>query len=199
MQLIGTSFNIPPQVIGNDHPEAFAGPLDNWHIHYNLCRGNSDGRDSFLPRSECEAAGGNFSASLGWMIHAWVDPAHDNDLGVFSMWNSTVAPITDAQAIAESREVRGTDFPEGAEQSLITDFAYNGDLQLTVGQSLFFNNVDAVPHTVSAGSFDDPMLDDFDSGLLDPGSNFEVSFDEPGVYSLFCTLHPDMQATVTDE
>lgn len=199
MQLIGTSFIIPPQIIGNDHPEAFAGPLDNWHIHYNLCRGNSSGRDSFLPRSECEEAGGNFSASLGWMIHAWVDPAHDNDLGVFSMWNSTVAPITDASTIAESREVRGSDFPDGAEQSLITDFAYNGELQLTVGQSLFFNNVDAVPHTVSAGSFDDPMLDNFDSGLLDPGSNFEVSFDEPGVYSLFCTLHPDMQATVTVE
>ncbi len=199
MQLIGTSFIIPPQIIGNDHPEAFAGPLDNWHIHYNLCRGASEGRDSFLPIAECQAAGGNFSASLGWMIHAWVDPAHDNDLGVFSMWNPTVAPISDPSIIFESREVRGTDFPDGAEQSLITDFAYSGDLQVSVGQSLFFNNVDAVPHTVSAGSFDDPMLDEFDSGLLEPGSNFEVSFDEPGVYSLFCTLHPDMQATVTVE
>ncbi len=199
MQLIGTSFIIPPQIIGNDHPEAFAGPLDNWHIHYNLCRGASEGRDSFLPMTECREAGGNFSASLGWMIHAWVDPNHDNDLGVFSMWNPTVAPISDPSAVFESREVRGTDFPDGAEQSIITDFAYNGELTITVGQSLFFNNVDAVPHTVSAGSFDDPMLDEFDSGLLDPGSNFELSFDEPGVYSLFCTLHPDMQATVTVE
>lgn len=199
MQLIGTSFIIPPQVIGNEHPETFAGPLDNWHIHYNLCRGAANGRDSFLPLSECEAAGGRFSASLGWMIHAWVDPNHDNQLGVFSMWNPTVAPISDPTVIFESREVRGDDFPEGAEQSIITDFAYGGSLNITVGQSLFFNNVDAVPHTVSAGSFDDPMLDEFDSGLLDPGTNFELSFDEPGVYSLFCTLHPDMQATVTVE
>lgn len=199
MQLIGTSFIIPPQVIGNEHPETFAGPLDNWHIHYNLCRGASEGRDSFLPRSECESAGGRFSASLGWMIHAWVDPAHDNDLGVFSMWNSTVAPIVDATAIRDSREVQGSDFPDGAEQSLISDFAYSGQLDLAVGQSLFFNNVDAVPHTVSAGTFEDPMLDDFDSGLMSPGSNFELSFDEPGVYSLFCTLHPDMVATVNVE
>lgn len=196
MQLIGTSFIIPPQIIGSEHPETFAGPLDNWHIHYNLCRGASEGRDSFLPRSECEAAGGRFSASLGWMIHAWVDPAHDNDLGVFSMWNSTVAPIVDATVIRDSREVQGSDFPDGAEQSLISDFAYSGQLDLAVGQSLFFNNVDAVPHTVSAGTFEDPMLDTFDSGLLSPGSNFELSFDEPGVYSLFCTLHPDMVATV---
>lgn len=196
MQLIGTSFIIPPQVIGNEHPETFAGPLDNWHIHYNLCRGASEGRDSFLPKSECDAAGGNFSASLGWMIHAWVDPAHDNDLGVFSMWNSTVAPISDPTAIRETRQVQGSDFPEGAEQSLISDFAYSGTLELTVGQSLFFNNVDAVPHTVSAGTFENPQLDEFDSGLLSPGTNYELTFDEPGVYSLFCTLHPDMVATV---
>ena len=197
MELVGTSFIIPPAVIGNTHPETFAGPLDNWHIHYNLCRGNAQGRDTFVPRGECEAAGGNFSAALGWMIHAWVDPLHDNQLGVFGMWNSTIAPVTDADAILESREVRGSDFPEGAQQSLISDFLYNGDLDVGVGQPLFFNNVDAVPHTVTAGTPDDPALDDFDSGLMAPGTNYAVSFDEPGVYSLFCALHTDMVATVT--
>jgi hypothetical protein len=197
LKLVGTSFLIPPQVIGNDHPETFAGPLDNWHIHYNLCRGNARGRDTFIPKSECEAAGGNFSAALGWMIHAWVDPVHDNQLGVFAMWNSSIQPVMDGAAVLESREVRGSDFPEGAEQSLITDFLYSGDLAVKVGQPLFFNNVDSVPHTVTAGTPADPALDDFDSGLLTPGSNFALSFDNPGVYSLFCTLHPDMVANVT--
>jgi hypothetical protein len=197
LKLVGTSFLIPPQVIGNDHPQTFAGPLDNWHIHYNLCRGNARGRDTFIPKSECEAAGGNFSAALGWMIHAWVDPIHDNQLGVFAMWNSSIQPVMDGAAVLESREVRGSDFPEGAEQSLITDFLYGGDLDVEVGQPLFFNNVDSVPHTVTAGTPDDPALDDFDSGLLTPGSNFALTFDSPGVYSLFCTLHPDMVANVT--
>ena len=197
MKLVGTSFIIPPTVIGNEHPDAFAGPLDNWHIHYNLCRGNAQGRDTFVPQSECEAAGGNFSAALGWMIHAWVDPSHDNQLGVFSMWNSSVQPVMDAATVLETREVQGSDFPAGAQQSLITDFLYQGDLDVEVGQPLFFNNVDAVPHTVTAGTPSDPALDDFDSGLLTPGSNFAVTFDEPGVYSLFCTLHPDMVANVT--
>jgi plastocyanin len=180
MKLVGTSFIIPPAVIGNDHPETFAGPLDNWHIHYNLCRGNAQGRDTFIPKSECEAAGGNFSAALGWMIHAWVDPVHDNQLGVFAMWNSSIQPVMDAD-----------------EQSLITDFLYNGDLTVSVGQPLFFNNVDSVPHTVTAGTPADPALDEFDSGLLTPGSNFALTFDAPGVYSQFCTLHPDMVANVT--
>ena len=40
---------------------------------------------------------------------------------------------------------------------------------------------------LAAGTFGDPKLDEFDSGLLELGSNFELSFDEPGVYSL---LHP---------
>jgi hypothetical protein len=197
MKLVGTSFIVPPAVVGGAHPEAFAGPLDNWHIHYNLCRGNQQGRDTWVPRSECEAAGGRFSAALGWMIHAWVDPEHDNQLGVFSMWNPTIAPTSDPDRILDAREVRGSDFPDGAEQSLITDFLYEGDLEVSVGQPLFFNNVDAVPHTVTAGTPDAPALDDFDSGLLTPGSNFAVAFDEPGVYSLFCTLHPDMVANVT--
>ncbi|MEM9038786.1 MAG: plastocyanin/azurin family copper-binding protein [Actinomycetota bacterium] len=197
MKLIGTSFIIPPQVIGDEHPDTFAGPLDNWHIHYNLCRGSAEGRDSFVPRDQCEAGGGSFSLALGWMIHAWVDPEHDNQLGVFSMWNDSVAPVLDADSIRDSRQVTGSDFPDGAEQSLITDFAYTGDLRVDVGQSLFFNNVDAVPHTVSAGSFESPELDVFDSGLMTPGQNFELTFDQPGVYSLFCTLHPDMAATVT--
>jgi plastocyanin len=54
-----------------------------------------------------------------------------------------------------------------------------------------------VPHTVTAGTPADPALDEFDSGLLTPGSNFALTFDAPGVYSLFCTLHPDMVANVT--
>ena len=197
MSLVGTAFIIPPSVIGNDHPDTFAGPLDNWHIHYNLCRGNSQGRDSFLPRAQCEAAGGNFSAALGWMIHAWVADDFDNELGVFGMWNSSIAPALDASTIFEQREVRGSDFPDGAQQSLITDFLFGGDLTVKAGQPLFFNNVDAVPHTVTAGTPTDPALDEFDSGLLTPGSNFEVSFEQPGIYSLFCTLHPDMVASVT--
>jgi hypothetical protein len=195
--LVGTAFIIPPEIIGNDHPETFVGPLDNWHIHYNLCRGAAQGRDTFVPRSECEAAGGRFSAALGWMLHAWVADDFDNQLGVFGMWNSSIQPIIDPALIQESRLVQGSDFPQGAKQSVIADFLYGGDLTVTAGQPLFFNNVDSVPHTVTAGTPAAPSLIDFDSGLLTPGSNFELTFDNPGSYSLFCTLHPDMVANIT--
>jgi hypothetical protein len=113
------------------------------------------------------------------------------------MWNSSTSPVMDLDQIYDLREVRGSDFPEGAEQSLIADFLFTGPLSVTAGQPLFFNNVDAVPHTVTAGTPNEPETATFDSGLLTPGSNYEVSFDEAGVYSLFCALHPDMVATVT--
>lgn len=195
--LVGTAFIIPPEIIGNDHPDTFVGPLDNWHIHYNLCRGAAEGRDTFVPKSQCEEAGGRFSAALGWMLHAWVADDFDNQLGVFGMWNSSIQPIIDPALIQESRLVQGSDFPQGAKQSVIADFLYGGDLTVTAGQPLFFNNVDSVPHTVTAGTPAAPSLIDFDSGLLTPGSNFELTFDNPGSYSLFCTLHPDMVANIT--
>lgn len=53
------------------------------------------------------------------------------------MWNSSIRPVMDADMILETRRSRGSDFPEGAEQSLITDFLYNGDLTVDIGQPLF--------------------------------------------------------------
>ena len=53
-----------------------------------------------------------------------------------------------------------------------------------------------MPHTVSAGTADDPDLASFDSGLMNPGDNYELPTDEAGTFTLFCALHPDMTATV---
>jgi hypothetical protein len=197
--LVGTAFLLPPQIVGNDHPDAFAGDLDNWHIHFNLCRGNGQGRDSFVTPQECEAGGGNFSEAIGWMIHAWVDSTHDNDLGVFSMWNSSIVPIAPGDTIFDNRKVQGSDFPEGARQSLVTNFAFESTIRLKLNQVLFFNNADSVPHTITAGSSGSPHLDEFDSGVLYPGSNFELKFSSPGEYTLFCTLHPNMTASILVE
>ena len=49
--------------------------------------------------------------------------------------------------------------------------------------------------TVTAGSFFEPF-ETFDSGVLGTGQAFDLSFDAPGEYALFCVLHPDMTGTV---
>lgn len=197
MKLVGASLVVPTDE-GGAHPEAFAGPLDNWHIHYNMCQGVGF-LEGQLPQDECEAKGGAFSPAFGWMIHAWVDTEHDNQLGVFSMWNPTIAPVVSADAVFDEREVRGSAVPDGATQSLISDFVYGGELTVRPGQSIWFNNVDSVPHTVTAGRPGETRASDFDSGVLAPGSGYELSFDEPGTYSLFCSLHAGMRAEVTVE
>ena len=77
----------------------------------------------------------------------------------------------------------------------IINFSF-GDIAARVGETIRFGNADGVPHTVTAGSPIDPRPDEFDSGVLGPGGTFDVSFDQPGRYRIFCALHPEMQATV---
>ena len=194
MVLVGSAFILPPTQKDNSHPEGFTGNLDNWHVHLNLCRGNSTGTDAFVPKEECEKLGGKFHETIGWMMHAWVNPEHDNELGVFSMWNPTIAPFGDTGSVEDRFLVQGENFPEGAKQSLVTNFAFEDEIEVEAGQSVYFNNSDSVPHTVSAGTPDKPELQEFDSGVLNPGDNFQIDTSKPGSYPLFCALHPDMTA-----
>lgn len=192
VEFVGTSFIVLNGQVGDDHPEGFAGQLDNWHIHYNLCRGL--GRDVIVDRETCEAQGGGYSETLGWMIHAWVDPEHDNQLGVFSMWNPSIWPVQDPDQVVADREVA----PADADAFLpIANFSF-GTIEAEVGDEVVVGNSDSVPHTVTAGTVDDPD-DAFDSGVFAPGESFRTSFDEPGSYSFYCTLHPDMTGTIVVE
>ena len=74
----------------------------------------------------------------------------------------------------------------------IQDFFFEPD-QLTVapGTTVTWVNDGAVPHTSTA---DDGA---WDSGTLQPGESFSFTFDDPGDYSYFCEIHPDMTATIT--
>ena len=112
-QPVGAVFNI---ALSEDHPDAFAGELDNWHIHHNTCAGGTveNANDvnaevevtaTTATPEECRAGGGFFMpVILTWMMHLYV--------------------------------------------------------------------------------------------VLDTGGTFDISFDQPGNYQIFCALHPEMQATV---
>ncbi|MCH8894226.1 MAG: hypothetical protein IIB32_12070 [Chloroflexi bacterium] len=187
-ELVGTGFLLPTLLAGEDHPEAFVGPLDNWHVHYSLCRGGRN--EGSATAEECLESGGNWAASVGWMIHAyvWVD----NPLGVFGMWNSNIPPLMPAEEI---RETRPFDHPHGDEvETTIENFSHR-DSQIKVEETLVWTNMDAVPHTVTLGSrgVAEPG---FDSGLMGPGQSFALKFDQPGTYSFTCTLHPTMNGEI---
>lgn len=68
-------------------------------------------------------------------------------------------------------------------------------LKVARGTRVVWKNTDDEPHTVT--SADDPRR--FKSSALDTGDSFAVTFDKPGAYKYFCTVHPYMQGTVVVE
>ena len=66
-------------------------------------------------------------------------------------------------------------------------------LTVKAGTTVTWKNLDGEPHTVvnDAGMFR--------SAALDQDDTFQFRFDKPGVYKIFCGIHPNMKATITVE
>ncbi|MCH7891529.1 MAG: hypothetical protein IH921_08510 [Gemmatimonadetes bacterium] len=194
-QPVGAVFNI---ALSEDHPDAFAGKLDNWHVHHNPCAGGTQensvsGTGATATPEECRAGGGRFLPVIpSWMMHAYVVPEFDAQGGVFAMFNPNIWPLVSSSEEMLAIRTIGDD---DAVAAPIINFSF-GNIEANVGETIRFGNADGVPHTVTAGSPIDPRPDQFDSGVLGTGGTFDISFDQPGRYRIFCALHPAMQATV---
>jgi plastocyanin len=80
----------------------------------------------------------------------------------------------------------------GGNQVVIANFAFAPDtLTVPVGTEVTWVNQDDVPHTVTS---DDRTT--FASDLLDTDDTFSHTFDAPGTFGYFCSVHPMMTATV---
>ncbi len=124
------------------------------------------------------------------MIHTyvWVD----SPLGVFSMWNPNIPPVVPADTI---RETRADVLHREGEVALIIENFSHRDAELKVGETMFWTNVDGVPHTVTSGS-QGTAEEGFDSGHIAPGQSFALKLDRPGEYRYTCTIHPSMNGTI---
>ena len=72
------------------------------------------------------------------------------------------------------------------------NFAYQmANIQVRAGTTVTWTNQDSAPHSVT---FKNGMKD---SGLLSQGQSFSYTFNTPGTYQYYCTVHPYMVATVT--
>lgn len=73
----------------------------------------------------------------------------------------------------------------------VVDFAFDpGALTVPAGTTVTWTNDGNADHTVTA---DDGS---FDSGRLDPGEQFSVTFDTPGEYAYHCGFHAQMQGMI---
>jgi plastocyanin len=80
-----------------------------------------------------------------------------------------------------------------ANKVIIDNFSYRpATLSVAVGTKVIWTNDDADPHTVTSAT--DPRL--LKSSALDTGDSFAFTFDKPGTYRYFCSLHPHMQGII---
>lgn len=101
-------------------------------------------------------------------------------VGVASLWLASAA----AQATAPAEDARIT----------IKDFMFSPmHITTKVGVRVTWVNQDDEPHTVVS----DTGL--FRSGALDTGKTYTFRFDKPGTYHVFCSIHPQMTATIIVE
>lgn len=95
---------------------------------------------------------------------------------------TTAAPVTTT-----------TQADDGGPSITIENFDFSGADTVDVGTTVTATNQDGVAHTWTS---DDGV---WNSGSLSNGESFEFTFDEPGEYSYFCSIHPRMTGTITVE
>ena len=110
----------------------------------------------------------------------------DDDAG------SPSAPTTPTETTAPPSAKNG-----GTATVDIPEIAFDpADITVKAGTTVTWTNSDDIPHTVTK---DGGPGADFDSGDLDPGSEFEQTFEEKGTVDYVCTIHPGQAGTVTVE
>ncbi|MCB0995658.1 MAG: hypothetical protein KDB21_11240 [Acidimicrobiales bacterium] len=190
-EVVGAAFMLP---MTPEHPEGFAGPIDNWHVHYNTCTGANSESGNLGDPAKCAAEGGRFMEVLPvWMMHAYTNPDYDSQEGVFAMFNGAIWPLSDGGSIQTERTE--ADF-NGSRLQTIVNFEI-GTVTARPGEQIVFSNGDSVPHTVTSSEPDAPGA--FDTGVLGGGQTWAGTFDTPGEYQVFCSLHPQMTGTVIVE
>jgi plastocyanin len=104
-----------------------------------------------------------------------------------------------APTAPEQTDTGGAEKPSGGGTASvdIPEIAFDpADITVKAGTTVTWTNSDDIPHTVTKEG--GPGAD-FDSGDLDPGSEFEQTFDETGTVDYVCTIHPGQAGTVTVE
>ncbi|MGH3650102.1 MAG: cupredoxin domain-containing protein [Acidimicrobiia bacterium] len=82
----------------------------------------------------------------------------------------------------------------GGEASIvISGFDFNGPASISAGTTVTVTNDDAVAHTWTS---EDGV---FNSGTLAGGETFDFTFENPGEYAYFCSIHAEMTGSITVE
>ncbi len=82
---------------------------------------------------------------------------------------------------------------------VMIDIAFNpDDITVSLDDTVVWVNDDSVQHTATRGS-DGTSDDGFDSDVLSQGEAFAWTADQEGEVQFTCTIHPQMNGTITVE
>lgn len=112
--------------------------------------------------------------------------------------SSPAASVAESAAASASAEASASAAASGAITMVnILNSDFGPDLTVAVGTTVMWMNSDPYPHTATQGS-DGVKAPDalFDLQLAAEASD-SYSFAEAGTYEVTCTLHPNMNMTVT--
>lgn len=84
------------------------------------------------------------------------------------------------------------DAPASAQVSIDNFTFAPAVLRIASGTKVTWTNHDDIPHTVTSSQ--DPAH--MRSPVLDTDETYSLTFDKPGTYAFFCSLHPHMQSQV---
>ena len=93
-------------------------------------------------------------------------------------------------------EPTATPAPGSTVTSEIAGFTLE-DLTIKAGTTVVWKNLDSAPHTATSGA--SPAADGkWDTASLGKDQSAEpITFNETGTFAYFCTIHPNMTATLT--
>ena len=107
---------------------------------------------------------------------------------------SLAIPDDDEPGAASPADTTTTTLPfepeAGALYAFRTSYVPNVAVEVTVGDTLRFENRDAVDHTFTS----DESL--FDSGPVPEGGEYGFAYAEAGTYGVHCEIHPTMRGQV---
>jgi len=102
--------------------------------------------------------------------------------------------------IEEPKEAIKIVIPEGAAIPEDDQIFYDPEvIDVTVGTTVVWENVDNTMHTATSGNPDGGVDGVFDSDIMSAGDKFEFTFTDAGNYDYYCILHPWMIGTVNVE
>ncbi len=98
---------------------------------------------------------------------------------------------TPSQAAPAQAAAAETAVPADSAAVSMSQMQFNSaTVTIKTGGTVTWTNSDSMPHTVTASD------GSFGSAQLGAGGTFTRTFDKPGTYGYYCTLHPMMRGTV---